>query len=89
MNGPKHPPIYKRKRWIVLAVVAFILWYPVSFGPAAYFVSRNWLPRPTAEVIFAPIILVAKDHDAFAFYREYVNWCDDLGKQHRNAVVRR
>jgi len=47
---------YRKKRTWAAAGLALLVWYPISFGPAAYAAGRGWIGGTTVEAAYAPVI---------------------------------
>jgi hypothetical protein len=40
--------------WITVALVAALVGYPLSFGPACWLGSREWVPAEVRDVVTCP-----------------------------------
>ena len=43
MIVPSRPPWWSKKRWIAVALLWLLVWYPLSIGPYIYVKERGWL----------------------------------------------
>jgi hypothetical protein len=89
MNTPQNaapgnaPPVKRRrwKRWAAAAVLALLVGYTASCGPAAYGVGRGWLTAATFRATYAPLDRGAAATDTTDFYRGYVGTWHTHGMQ--------
>jgi hypothetical protein len=86
-NNDAPIPRWKRKRWIALAILLLIAWYPLSAGPAAYFDGRGWVPGDIAKAPYLPLAM-GRNIPAVELWMDYANWFYLLGQRHAGARFR-
>jgi len=59
MSSPRNP---STGFWITVALVAVLVGYPLSFGPAMWFVGRGHLHRKIVERAYWPVLCVFPPH---------------------------
>ena len=66
----------RRVAWLIVAVlVAVLVLYPLSIGPACLFVDRGAVEPNTIRVLYWPVLRVAETNQATAVtFMAYVKW---------------
>lgn len=76
-------PWWKRRRWIVAAVLLLLSGYPASLGPVDYAVARGWLAVGPAAAAYAPLSSAMRPFPAVqSLMNRYGVWWTTLGYRH-------
>jgi hypothetical protein len=80
------PSVRRRLRWIGLATLIALVVYPVSLGPASYFVWRDATPRmpfaPMYHAFYRPLWAVANPLGLAGPLWDYEDYCIRLAAHH-------
>jgi hypothetical protein len=65
----------RRRRWAALAAVVLVSSYPISNGPAFYFLARGWLPYRVYHAVYGPLNhILGEDGLDSETYAAYTAW---------------
>ena len=82
MTTHKHP---SAAFWITMALVAVLVGYPLSFGPACWLADRRVLPIHKTATVYRPILAAA--YHGPADIRRALQWYGRLMKVHHDPAM--